>query len=155
MIRLLALTIALSTAACAGSWGGPQRGSSLRRSALTAGYVASASLVACDAGQTIWIAHGGRYDRLSRGDGSGYTLGEMNPLLGTRPEPMLLAGIAVVNAVGGYAILRSDSIPDWLKGVWFGAEVAIEAYTVANNSRWSGACGAAGTNFYGYSPEAM
>lgn len=140
IVLILALT---AIAGCAGTWGGPDRP---RAGYVTPLYVASSALVACDAGQTLWMSHGGRYDRMSR---PGYQLAEMNPILGREPSQGLLVGIALANVVGGYAVLKAP-VPDWLKGLWFGAITAVESYTVAGNAKWTGACGVVGTRENGF-----
>jgi hypothetical protein len=123
----------LALLACAGTWG--DRG-------LTATYAASSALVACDAGQTIWASDRGAWDRRAA---DGVPLMERNPVLGRTPGPDMLAGIALANAVGGYALLQS-SAPRWLKWLWFGGVAAAEAYVVRDNatSAGLGMCGLGG-----------
>lgn len=110
--------------------------------------IASSGAVACDVSGTIWMSHGGRYDRMSD---RGWQLAEMNPLLGHEPSQVTLAaaGLAVIGV--NYVVLRSP-LPTWLKITWFGALGAAEAYTLAGNARWTGACGVVGTHDGGIFP---
>jgi hypothetical protein len=110
--------------------------------------IASSAAVACDVGGTIWMSHSGRYDRMSD---RGYQLAEMNPLLGHEPSPATLVGAAVAVIGLNYAVLESP-LPAWVKSGWFGVLGAAEAYTLAGNARWTGACGVAWTHDAGIFP---
>jgi hypothetical protein len=128
----LTLSLAITAAACSGTWGEGRT-----RDAVIAGYVASSALVACDISGTLWMSHGGRYDRVV---GGGHLV-EGNQLLGHEPSISLLAGVGVGLIAGGLRLVSSD-LPSWVKLSWFGAVTAVESYAVINNLEWVGACGA-------------
>lgn len=97
--------------------------------ALTAGWLTTSALIACDYGQTLYAAHGGAWDRPSS---PGHTLGEMNPLLGSRPSVATLGEVFLIDEVINTAV-RVSPLPDWFKASWFGAVGAAETYTVGTN----------------------
>ena len=144
MTRSVILVLALATAACSGTFGAPSRGT---QRALTAGYVASTALLACDVGGTIWMSHGGRYDREA---GKGFRMVETNPLLGHEPDPTLLFGIGVALATVGVVVLESERLPTWAKAAWFAGVGVAETYAVAQNVPLVGACGLTGTGETGF-----
>lgn len=139
-MRAALVTLALLTAACSGTWGSSGRST---HHALAAGYGVTTALLACDVAGTVWMSHGGRYDREA---GHGFRMAETNPLLGHEPDPTLLVGIGVAVATIGGVLLQSERVPTWAKAAWFGAVGVVETYAVAQNAPLVGACGLAGTS---------
>lgn len=148
----IAIVVALLLSGCAGTFGGPGRGSFFqpRDTALELAWAATAALTACDVGGTLGSTNMGRYDR--PGSKPGYVLGEGNPILqampgfGERPSvTALIAGPAAATAAS-YAVVRSP-LPTWARWGWVGIVAAIEGYVVVGNARWAGACGVVGTSY--------
>lgn len=82
----------------------------------------TSAVTACDLGQTLWMAHDGRWDR---------DLTEMNPLLGDRPSDgriiaMNLSAV-LLNAAIGLTLPKSWGI------TWLGATATVETANVTTN----------------------
>ena len=152
LLRILPGVYTALTVACSGTWGGPTDRTTWHRHAITASYVAAATLSVCDSAGTIWMSHGGRYDRASLTPGhEGWALAESNPLLGREPPRVLIGLAALGAAAGGWALLTADSVPAWIKGIVFGGWIAVEgAVNVANNQHGTGVCGVIGTRSAGF-----
>lgn len=85
-MRNALLVLALSTAACMGTW---EKHPTFERHASAAMLVASDAAIVCDLSQTLWMADGGKYDR---------GLTELNPVLGRTPstERIIATNIAAL-----------------------------------------------------------
>lgn len=158
-MRALVVVVAL-LAGCAGTFGGERRDASWwapRDTALEVAFAGTVALTACDVGGTLGATNMGRFDRETR---PGYVLGEANPILqavpgiGAKPSvAAMIAAPALATAVS-YAVTRAP-LPRWARWTWLGVVTAVEAWAVANNAQWSGACGVAATRYpAGASPAA-
>ena len=137
---------------CSGTWGAPTHpgAPAWHHQTLDTMFVAGVALTACDSAGTIWMSHGGRYDRISPlKDNS--TLAESDPLLGQAPSRLLLGAAAIGTAVVDWLILRSEVVPGWLKATWLSGVIVVEGtMNVQNNRFGTGVCGVAGTNSAGF-----
>lgn len=92
-------------------------------------------MLACDLGQTAWLAHGGRWDR-PHPEGGAWV--ETNPLLGARPPVLAVAWY--LGMIGLAATMAYPNLPSWARSaVYFTLAGAETANVVTNNHH--GVCG--------------
>lgn len=101
--------------------------------------VSAGVLSACDWGQTLWAADGGRWDR--PGSMPGTVQREQNPLLGPTPSIDELDGVFLGDELA-IATVTAAPLPRWAKYAILGAVIAAEGYMVATHwNRVGGGCG--------------
>ena len=115
-LLVLALSVAASCAACMGTW--EKYPTFERRTSLTL-MVASNAAIVCDLSQTLWMAHGGRYDR---------GLIELNPVLGRTPSPGRIVATHIAALVANTATYFV--LPKKWRPYYFIAAVTIEGANV-------------------------
>ena len=93
-------------------------------------------MLACDAGQSSWMAHGGRFDRpipdTFDSNGKQYDFVEANPLLGARPSGARTDAYLGVIGVGLVA-LDASKAPEWVKTAVVVTVATAETFAVTLN----------------------